>query len=216
MSVVSPAPASESSDAGFTLLELVITLVLMGLILGAIAAMFVVSFLATSTSAKNVDSSHDRQLSAVYLAQDIASAATATAQSTANLIAGTTLTATCPVSGLNPAPTVVLDLQWQGTPPTATTLPVDPTSLIVYYAVDYGVVQSGTQYNLVRYYCSAGRQAGPYSLVTTQPSVVVAYNVPAPTATTYPVAASVSNQTITVTITDSTKKTFTITNSMGG
>src|SRR4051794_5114373 len=90
------------SETGFTLLELVISLVLLTLMTGAIAAAVVGAFNSTGSSAQRSKASNDAQIIAAFLTRD-AQAAGGTDPQTGiadpTLGVSTNDTASCPVPG---------------------------------------------------------------------------------------------------------------------
>lgn len=73
-----PAPAyfRKSYDDGFTLVELLVTVVIMGVIILPVSSLVINYFTTTSTTSGRLDESHDQQLAAAYFAQDIATVGT--------------------------------------------------------------------------------------------------------------------------------------------
>lgn len=61
------------NDGGFTLIELMITVIIMGVITVPLANLVISYFLNTATTQSRLSESHDEQIAATYWAQDVAS-----------------------------------------------------------------------------------------------------------------------------------------------
>ena len=61
-------------EEGFTLIELIVAVAVLGVIIGAIAASLVVSLQTTDVTTDRLNESNDAQMAAVYYVQDVASA----------------------------------------------------------------------------------------------------------------------------------------------
>lgn len=94
------------NDDGFTLVELLVSIIILGTIMGAIAGALIM-VLGTSTTQTRLAESHDEQLAAAHFAGDLASAESFTPRSTP-----------CASSG------VFLSLKWTD-PSTGSTVYVD-------------------------------------------------------------------------------------------
>ncbi len=68
--------AQLNDDAGFTLVELIVGVLIMSLIVGAIASALIVSFRTTDVTQERMAESHDAQITSAYLANDVQSAKT--------------------------------------------------------------------------------------------------------------------------------------------
>ncbi len=122
-------------DAGFTLPELVIVIVLVGLIMASISSALVVSMRSQTSAAASLAESHDQQQLAVYLPTDIANAVLSTADIQPTAGAG--------CSGV-PAGKNVLRMT-----------SVDASSgNVVSYTVAYRIEGAASPYQLVRYVCT--------------------------------------------------------------
>lgn len=67
-----PSAGAPSSDGGFTLVELVVTIVIMGAITVPLADFVVSYFVHTTKTSSRLNESHDEQLAAAYFAGDVA------------------------------------------------------------------------------------------------------------------------------------------------
>ena len=123
----------EDSEAGFTLMELLIVISIIGIIAPVIMGGITIGLKTTSATANRVSNSHDEQLLSVYLPADIQSVKSAGAVDTS----GTQLTCS-PV-----AP--VLRLTWDEQ--------ADLAQAPVNYEAAYSLQQTDGQWQLTRYYC---------------------------------------------------------------
>lgn len=206
--------ATGSAEAGFTLLEVLIVLILLSLLMGALSTTIIVSLKATAGTSTRLSTSHDRQLVAVYLPRDLASASSAVSGSS--------------VSSWNcapqaPAPTPTLVLTWRGVPPTTQDPPVS-TAVTYGFEADYAVIQSGTNWRLVRYYCNQP----PGGSWSTASRATMVYGLQSQTAAAVTCASSPSgtgagcNQPtpppnapwVTLTVTDTTAASYSVTGQM--
>jgi prepilin-type N-terminal cleavage/methylation domain-containing protein len=149
-------------DAGFTLPELLISVVVLGLIVGVISAGIIVTMRTANTSKARTALAVDQQFVATYLPYDLASA---TAYSTSTTTAGTPPPV---LNGIGLPGTNVLELTWKETVGGNTK----------YYAVSYRYVKNGTSFELWRYRCEASTPTGFTAAACT--SVVVARNLVQP------------------------------------
>ncbi len=221
---------SVRSSAGFTLIEVLVSMLILTIIMGALAAAIITSYNATASSFTRINNSHDRQLVEVYLPRDLLSSNSADVAAMSQLTANppTGVTGFCPNSKVPPfgiSPVTVLQLKWQGTPPstTSTTFPS-----LEYFAADYTEITVGSgslvSHQLVRFACKASAQSGPQATwiwTTMAPDTVVAYGLAAPnpgSPASFP--ASVACQTIactgllTMTLTDVSNNAYEISGEM--
>ena len=154
-------------EEGFTLIEVLVSMLILTIIMGALAAAIITSYNATASSFTRINNSHDRQLVEVYLPGDLLSANSATVATVTQLQASPPggLTGFCPDSKVAAnSPITVLQLSWQGSPSQTTST----TALSVeYYTVDYTLITVGSgslvSHQLVRFACNAAAQTGPQS-----------------------------------------------------
>jgi prepilin-type N-terminal cleavage/methylation domain-containing protein len=119
-----------SDESGYTLIELLLVIALLGFIVAPISAAIVVGLRTTSATANRINSSHDAQLVSIYLPADIQSA--------------TTVDQTGTNTGCHP--NSVLYLKW--------TQLVDPSSNAVdTYEAAYAIAQNDGEWQMTRYYC---------------------------------------------------------------
>ena len=123
-------------EAGMTLVEILIVIVIMGVITAAIGAVLIVSIQNTERTRTRMSQSRHSNLITTYLNPDVASAETAVAD-TGTLCSG----------GTNE-----LQLQWTETRPFGNGLPPTVTN----YVAAYRVVNSGGEFLLKRWYCEGG------------------------------------------------------------
>ena len=129
-------------DDGFTLVELVLAVTLMGVVIGAVASAMIVMFTTTGETTERLSESPDLQLAAAYFGSDVQSAQT--------------FTGSC-----GPVGTALVTLSW--TDPGASPNPAaaDDTQRTVRYVVE----TAGTQKTLVRYACTNSGSADKTTLV---------------------------------------------------
>jgi prepilin-type N-terminal cleavage/methylation domain-containing protein len=127
------------SEAGFTLVEMLATIAILGIISLPLTNAFVVGLRSSDRTAKLLVTSADRQMLANYLPPDALSATGATTG------AGT--------GCLGAAGTRVLLLTW------TETIRISPPAVTKAYASDYRLVPAGTTNNLVRDRCDLGTAA---------------------------------------------------------
>ena len=70
-----PHPPRLQREEGFTLVELIVGILIVGLLVGAVGSALIVSLRTTDVTNARFDESHDVQISSAYLANDIQSAA---------------------------------------------------------------------------------------------------------------------------------------------
>ena len=147
--------ARDHGDEGFTLVEMILSTLLLPIVMGAIVISLGTLFLF-STSASNVtNDAADAQLVSANYVQDVQNAASLTTSSAA------------PECGTG---TQLLGLEWG----------LNPSTSSYQYVVSYVEVQSASGYQLVRQYCSSGISSSPTTisvvssdLPKNQPSPVV-------------------------------------------
>jgi prepilin-type N-terminal cleavage/methylation domain-containing protein len=74
--VTQPFRSRPSGEDGFTLVELMIGMVIVGIIIASIGAALTVGFRTTDSTTERLNESHDAQISSAYLANDVQSAST--------------------------------------------------------------------------------------------------------------------------------------------
>src|SRR6476646_827608 len=77
-------PARMRNQDGFTLVELIIGVAIVGLLTTAMASALIVTLRTTGVTNKRMSESHDVQITSAYLANDVQSAASVTAGSGGN------------------------------------------------------------------------------------------------------------------------------------
>ena len=171
------------SEAGVTLIELLVAVVISGIIVSAIAGSIIVGFKTTDKTTTRLAESHDTQLVANYFPSDVSSARFA------DISVATTPSSGC--TGLAPGGTNVVLLPYAPRPDAA-----DPVT------VTYRIEGSGSTKELVRYRCAG---SGPASQIT------VASNLSAATAaaSTY-VADATEQRTVTVTVIEASGRVFNV------
>jgi prepilin-type N-terminal cleavage/methylation domain-containing protein len=178
-------------DAGLTLIEVVITLLILSIIMGPIAAVTIIGLKTWTSSAATLSVSHDRQLLETYFGRDAASATAATLGKT-----GTCYTAGASAITMTSKGQRQQDGSWASS-----------------YEADYAVVQVGTLPALVRYLCTNGGTpvtlTVAHSLKTTG-TAVTATCTPAPSNGICPLGTVASPVTLSVTVTDAAGVTYTL------
>ncbi|HZU78663.1 MAG TPA: hypothetical protein VE991_02000 [Acidimicrobiales bacterium] len=203
-----PSPARRraedvaSPDAGFTLVEVVVALVLVMLIMGPIVAAIIVGLNTTGAASTRLSQSDDRQLLEIWLPRDVAGTqhllpGTTTPGATANVALSAS---NCAVTqGAQPAGTTAA-LVLQGNGVTVTTNNGLTSTSTYLYEADYVLVSSGSSKRLVRYYCNPS--------TSTSMSMIVAYGLTSATGTAP--ASPTAPATISLAVTDTAGNTATI------
>ena len=179
-------------NEGFTLVELLISMVLSVIIIGVVVTAFIVTLKSTEQTRTELGESHDTQLVAAYLPADLLSAggATSDVDSTAATATGC---ASSPIGNLN-----VVRLRWSDT------FGASPT----YFSSSYRVVNAAGEWRLMRYSCQASTVAG--LLTATASSLVVAHNLKAVVTSADLPSVALSGDQVTMTITDATGYSYVI------
>jgi prepilin-type N-terminal cleavage/methylation domain-containing protein len=120
-------------DDGFTLVELLVVIAILGIITPVIASAFIVGFRTTASATSQLAASHNRQMLAAFLTEDVQSA-TAVADPTSPDVT------TCMLAG----ETLVTRLSWADRDASGTT-----TARVVTYVL----ATVGTERQLVRHSC---------------------------------------------------------------
>ena len=180
-------------EDGFTLIELLIAAVLSVIITGVVGAAFIVTLKSTADTKTQLGESHDAQLVAAYLPNDLQSVGGAS--SDVDTSAGA-------ASGCSGPPTDARNVvRLSGADSTVS----NPT----YYVADYRVVQTPTEWRLVRFACqatsSSGLAAAPLS------SLVVAHNIKPVTSAADLPAVAVGSTKLTMTVTNATGYRYDVT-----
>lgn len=182
--------AAPRRDEGFTLVELLLSVTILGLVMGAITAAMTVAFATTRETDKRLGSSADVQFSSTWFADDIAGAT-----NSSDIIAGTP--AVCSASG----PVTVLTLRNRDLPvpsaaptPVASPTPV-PVALTVVYRLERATNVDGT-------FCELHRVTnGTYTR-----DDLIARRL----STTAPFAITTTSASVRLTLTASDATTFTL------
>jgi prepilin-type N-terminal cleavage/methylation domain-containing protein len=156
----------KADDRGFTLVELVVAIAILGVIIVPLGTALIIFLRNSNTTADRLAESHDEQISAAYFAQDVQSIGVRD-WTTAPYVLKTSVEQNAPAtSGLYPCgvagtPNAVLRFAWDD--PTSTTA----TQVVV---VSYVVRTVGTEQQLHRLRCAAGS-------TTPSSDLVLAHNV---------------------------------------
>jgi prepilin-type N-terminal cleavage/methylation domain-containing protein len=67
----SRSPATHPADAGFTLVELLMSITILGIIVGPLTAVVIGYLTSSDSTARRMNESHDAQMAADYFAQDV-------------------------------------------------------------------------------------------------------------------------------------------------
>lgn len=171
------------AEAGFTLLELLVAITLLGIVMVPLATAFVVGGRTFENTRDRLEGSTSSLFTSAYWAGDVQSADSIT-----------TSGAPCAGTGVN-----VVTFAWAADPGATTT----PTSLpVAMTKVSYARIDSGDGSQLVRVLCPAGGSPATNTVVPRLGSVSPVTCVP---SCTFPVQAT--NEPITVTMTLSTAST---------
>ena len=147
-----PAPAGPDDDRGFTLVELVISVALLIVVMGAVTAALFVGLSQNTATSNRLGESRDLSQVAVYFSEDVQGAASASV-------------GTGPRCGSDPAADVVLELV--GGTFDAAALPAAPPPtgapqlVLVTYVRRTATVPGGTVLELHRLTCSTDPQSTP-------------------------------------------------------
>jgi prepilin-type N-terminal cleavage/methylation domain-containing protein len=126
--------AARDGEGGFTLVELLVVTAILGIVMPVLAAAFALGYKTTTASTAELAASHNRQLIAAYLTEDVQSAVTAEDATSAD-------TTTCMVAG----DTLVGRLKWSDVDIAASTA----------RAVTYVLATVGGEQQLIRRSCVA-------------------------------------------------------------
>jgi prepilin-type N-terminal cleavage/methylation domain-containing protein len=128
---------ARAEEAGFTLVELLITIVISGIIMGPIAASLLVGLRTSDETSNRLAGSSDAQLLSIWLPPDV--------QSAGGVAGDVSTSSNTDCSGV----TNTLRLQWRETSGSTTST----------YVAAYAVRPNGTEWRLVRYQCLNGGTA---------------------------------------------------------
>jgi prepilin-type N-terminal cleavage/methylation domain-containing protein len=154
-------------DSGFTLVELLIVIVIMGVITIPLANLVIAYFVNTATTTGRLSESHDAQIAAAYFGQDVANVGTrnGTQTLTPSVWQSPFPAGACGSSASSANQVALLtwdDISWSG---TAQNVTVDSAAYII--------VSTSQETQLHRIFCS-----GPTQVSQTQQSdVIVTHNV---------------------------------------
>ena len=167
-----PPRSERAREGGFTLVELLVSIAIMGIIIVPIAASLFLGLRTSDETANRLAGSNDAQLLSSWLPPDVQSAG----NQSGDVVATPTVNTDC--SGVNN----VLRLRWRATEVAGGTSTT--------YVAAYAITQASTgEYRLVRSYCVGTAAAVPH---------VVARNLAGPSA----VAISTSGTKVTMTVTE--------------
>ena len=169
-------------EGGFTLIEMLVVVVILGVIVGAIANVFLVSFRTTGATDDRIAQSHDAQLLSFWILTDL--------QSTTQSAITTSTTAATGCSGSPSDANNVLRLGW-----------TDLTSNTT-YAADYRAEQVSGTWTLERYYCVAGQAPSSFAVV---------HNLASPTSAAAAVTGSTVTVSVTTNTAGNRPFTFSVT-----
>jgi prepilin-type N-terminal cleavage/methylation domain-containing protein len=125
---VDAARSRRGADAGFTLIELVIAVAILGLVMSAMCAAMLVALRTDKDTEQRIGKSNDVQYAATWFAEDIASANSVTAGGTA--ACGAAVTALLNLTSID------IDTTTAGVPPTPPPTPETTTRKISYVLVN--------------------------------------------------------------------------------
>ncbi|HVU91914.1 MAG TPA: prepilin-type N-terminal cleavage/methylation domain-containing protein [Jatrophihabitans sp.] len=184
-----PRRSRAAQDDGFTLVELLVAIAIMGVITLPLANLLLSFFLNNSTTTGRLAESHDQQLAATYFAQDVADIGTRDQTSLAfnrSVWPGSFPAGSCGSSSAAGDQILLLkwdDLTWDGT-----------TQNVVGRSVAYVRGTSGGETQLRRLFCTG---------TTQQSSIVVVHNLDpgvAPAVVCSPSCTAGAPATVTLTL----------------
>jgi prepilin-type N-terminal cleavage/methylation domain-containing protein len=126
-------------DDGFTLVELLVVMGVLGVIMPVIASAFVIGYRTTTSASSQLAASHNRQMLAAFLTEDAQSATTVENATSAD-------TTTCMLAG----ETLVGRLSW---------IDRDASGTTTTRAVTYVLGTVGTEVQLIRHSCTGAASA---------------------------------------------------------
>jgi type II secretory pathway pseudopilin PulG len=177
-----PAPTAPRREDGFSLIELIIAIGLLGVVFSVLALVVVTAMTTNRDTRERLDETRDEQLVAAYFASDVAGATAVVAGGTSQCGSGPALVE---VRGESFAP---------GTPPTAS----DTRATYVFTTATVDGVATGT---LTRRFCES-TSAPPYATPnrTTTVAQTLAATPPVVTCSTGGVAGACSDDTTTMSV----------------
>jgi prepilin-type N-terminal cleavage/methylation domain-containing protein len=181
------------ADAGFTLIELVVAVAILGVVMSAICAAMVAALRTNTETKARLEQSGDVQFSSTWLAEDIAGANTVTTGGTA--VCGSSATALMNLTSI--------DIDTVTAPIPATPPPTPPTTRSVSYVLVTVTDGDGTSRQLERRAC-AGSGPAVVERIARRLSTTVA-----PTVTRSPDTSAPATVTLSLTADDGS--TFTLT-----
>jgi prepilin-type N-terminal cleavage/methylation domain-containing protein len=121
------SPRPRPADSGFTLIELVISVAILGLVMSAACGAMLVALRSDQATGQRLGASNDQQYAATWFAEDIASANTVTANTTA--VCGAAVTAVLNLTSTD------IDTTTSGVPATPPPSPEPTTRSVSYVTV---------------------------------------------------------------------------------
>lgn len=192
-----PTTRKARSDGGFTLVELLIVVAIMGLLTSALALALMAMLRQTETSQSRVEVSSDSQIAAAYFAEDVASVgvrdgAGALVKSVETNVGPTSGTYQC---GAGTLPNASVRLAWNE-------LTDGSTEVSTRVVVSYVVVPNGTQKELHRYVCRGTSTTPVSSQVVMRNVSATVPTVACTTPTTCDASTPPKSVSLNVTLTD--------------
>jgi prepilin-type N-terminal cleavage/methylation domain-containing protein len=137
-------------DQGFTLIELVIAIAILGLVMSAACAAMLTALRSNRETAQRLGTSNDQQYAATFFAEDIASANTVTSNATA--VCGAAVTAVLNITSTD------IDTTTSGVPATPPPTP-EATTRSISYVMTTQTTNDGTYGVLERRACGTSGTA---------------------------------------------------------
>jgi hypothetical protein len=181
-------PRSATSDEGVTLIELLITITVSIIVMGAVGVPLILGLQTTKSSTAKLRESNDAELLSVRLPADLQSVSSAGVDTAPGTGTG------CAADSVSPGSTNSIRLQWS-----------ENIGGVVNYSASYRTLKTGSEWNLIRVFCS-----GPTLATAVADTSFVARNLADQTVAANQPALTSSGREITMTLTDTSGYKYSI------